>query len=299
MRSPVFTGIRPIAVNSFVASLGLAAARRAGAIALRASPLVLLVASGCSQNAFTLKGQVDKLQTEQTQLAQRNQELQNRANTLDKANQELETALAQTKQQSQRLEEHLALLREQLGSASTQLAQLMGEKQTTEQRAQAMMASAKRRSDASITPNNSLLANLPAVNIPGIEVRQDGDVVRIELPADRLFEPGTARLTSSAGMLIDAVAGEVARAYPSQMIGIEGHTDSDTLLGTGAASSHQLSASRAAAVHEYLTTRDRLRPQQLFIAGHGSNHPVVSNASLTGKARNRRVELVIYPEAGK
>ena len=39
-----------------------------------------------------------------------------------------------------------------------------------------------------------------------------------------------------------------------------------------------------------------MRPQQLFLVAHGSNHPVVSNASLQGKARNRRVELVVYPE---
>ena len=33
-----------------------------------------------------------------------------------------------------------------------------------------------------------------------------------------------------------------------------------------------------------------------FVVGHGSNHPVVSNATPAGKERNRRVELVVYPE---
>ena len=53
---------------------------------------------------------------------------------------------------------------------------------------------------------------------------------------------------------------------------------------------------RSAAVFDYLTTRGRMRPQELFLVGHGSNHPVVSNASAAGKARNRRVELVVYPD---
>ena len=35
---------------------------------------------------------------------------------------------------------------------------------------------------------------------------------------------------------------------------------------------------------------------QLFVIGHGANHPVVSNASDAGKARNRRIEFVVYPE---
>ena len=50
------------------------------------------------------------------------------------------------------------------------------------------------------------------------------------------------------------------------------------------------------AVYEELTSRMRMRPDQLFVVGHGSNHPVVSNATAEGKQRNRRVELVIYPE---
>ena len=58
----------------------------------------------------------------------------------------------------------------------------------------------------------------------------------------------------------------------------------------------QLSIARAAAVFDYLTTRGHMRTQQLFVVGHGSNHPVVSNASMQGKARNRRVELVVYPD---
>ena len=50
------------------------------------------------------------------------------------------------------------------------------------------------------------------------------------------------------------------------------------------------------ALYDYLATRTRLKPQQLFVVGHGANHPVVSNGTPAGKDRNRRVELVIYPE---
>ena len=39
-----------------------------------------------------------------------------------------------------------------------------------------------------------------------------------------------------------------------------------------------------------------MRQGQLFLVAHGSNHPVVSNATAAGRARNRRIELVIYSE---
>jgi outer membrane protein OmpA-like peptidoglycan-associated protein len=39
-----------------------------------------------------------------------------------------------------------------------------------------------------------------------------------------------------------------------------------------------------------------LRQGQLFLVAHGSNHPVVSNATAAGRTRNRRIELVVYAE---
>ena len=48
-------------------------------------------------------------------------------------------------------------------------------------------------------------------------------------------------------------------------------------------------------VYDVLVGRTRLQGNQLFIVGHGANHPIVSNATLEGKRRNRRVELVVIP----
>ncbi len=147
-----------------------------------------------------------------------------------------------------------------------------------------------------ISANSSLEKSLPVINLPGVEVRQDGDVVRIELPADRLFNPGTAQIRQDASPMLDTVAAEIQRAYPNQIIGVEGHTDSDPPQQGTWQSNHQLSTARAGAVLDYLAGRSHMRPQQLFVVGHGGNHPVVSNATPQGKARNRRVELVVYPE---
>ena len=175
------------------------------------------------------------------------------------------------------------------------MAQSQQDKQLVERNAQAIVASTKRRAGVSITPNSSLAQNLPALNLPGVAVRQDGDVVRIEISGDRLFEPGGAQLRPDAVTLLDAVAAEIERTYPEQIIGVEGHTDNDPPPAPWT-SSHQFTMGRAMSVFDYLSTRTRLRPNQLFLVGHGSNHPVVSNATLAGKARNRRVELVVYPD---
>src|SRR4029079_7357885 len=209
--------------------------------------LLWLLPTGCANNPYALQSQNQALQQQQATLVQRNQELQSRASTLDRDNQELESLLAQTRQQGKVLEDHVAALREQLSSATTQLAQLRDEKHPTDKQTQAQMASTRRRVGAQITANNSLQRNLPPLNLSGIDVRADGDVVRVELPAARLFQPGSAMLQPVAGPLLDSVAAELPLSYPDQRIGVEGHTDGD-LIRSGMGDNQQISVARATAV---------------------------------------------------
>jgi len=263
----------------------------AGSLGLLWLPLL----AGCANNPYALQSQNQALQTQQASLAQRNQELQSRASTLDRDNQELETLLAQTRQQGKVLEDHVAALRDQLATATTQLAQLRDEKHLTDKQTEALMASTRRRVGAQITANNSLQRNLPPLNLSGIDVRADGDVVRVELPAARLFQPGSAMLQPVAGPLLGSVAAELARSYPDQRIGVEGHTDGD-LIRSGMGDNQQISVARATAVYQHLAARGVIAANRMFVVGHGANNPVVSNATAAGKARNSRVELVVYPE---
>lgn len=251
---------------------------------------------GCAQNPYVLQGKLETLQREHTSLTQRYQELQSRMATLDQDNQEQGTLLAQSQQQRRVLEDEVAALREQLGSAATQVAKLRDAHSEVEKRAETLAASAKRRIGASISANNSQRDQLAALQIPGVETRVDGDVVRVELPGNSLFEPGTARLLPTAPALLDSVGAALAKQYPHQTIGVEGHTDDEPIGNRLWSNNHHLSTGRAMAVYDYLVGRSRLRPGQLFVVGHGENHPIVSNATTTGKERNRRVELVVYPE---
>jgi flagellar motor protein MotB len=251
---------------------------------------------GCASNSAALQKQAQTFQQQQYALQQKTTELQSKIATLDRDNQELETLLAQTRQQSKVVEDQLAAVREQLSTASAQLTQLRNDKQLSDKQAEALMASVKRRARGQITANNSLQSSLPDLKIPGVEVRNDGDVVRVELPAARLFQPESAALQPVAGALVDSVAGELARAFPQHRIGVEGHTDNDFIRTPGVGDHTQLSTARAAAVYHYLVSRGQIPANQLFVAGHGAAHPVVSNATAAGKARNARVELVVYPE---
>lgn len=251
---------------------------------------------GCAQNPYVLQGQLERLQQEHVALGQRYQELQTRMATLDQDNQEQGQLLAQSLQQRRVLEDQLTAVREQLSGATTQLANLKQSSGEVEKRAEMLAASVKKRIGASISANSSVREPLPKLDLPGVQSRVDGDVIRVELPANRLFLPGGAQLSPEAAALVDPVATAIAARYADHRIGIEGHTDTDPVSNSRWSSNHVLSVGQAMAVYDYLVGHTRLKAKQLFVVGHGGNYPVVSNATPAGKQRNSRVELVIYPE---
>ena len=250
-------------------------------------PVALAIGvSGCAQNPLLFQSQLQNLQQQQAALARRTDELLARASSLDTDNQELQSLLAQSAQQRRVLEDQVAVLQEQLRSATEQIARLREGQGGSEGGVPANLASQRQ----------ARTGDLPLAQIPGTVVRRDGDVIRIELAGSQLFERGGARLLPEAAALLDQTAEVLVRTYPRHFIGIEGHTDSDPVQSGRWTSNHQLSVARAMAVYDYLVARTRLSPRRLFVAGHGPNHPIVSNGTPQGKERNRRVELVVYPE---
>ena len=255
------------------------------------------VLTGCADNPMVVSGRVNELQQQQLALNRQNQELLSRAGTMDRDNQELQAALSQARQQNKILEDEKRLVKEQLASLNSQLARIRDEKKTSEQKVQALNASMQRQGGPPIAPNNSFLKTLPSFQRPDVMVRRDGDVIRVEMLAASLFEPGSAQLRPGAPALIGEVAAELLRTYPHQLIGVEGHTDSDPVSNAMWRNNHQFSVSRAMMVYEVLVSQGRFQPKQLLVVGHGAAHPVVSNGEPAGKQRNNRVELVIYPDA--
>ena len=198
------------------------------------------------------------------------------------------------------MQDEIGALREQLASTSTQLAQA----RAAGPAAAVGTTTGRPVADAALAPPAAggpvgaatMQSAMTQLSLPGIDPRFDGAVVRIDIPADRLFEAGTANLLPGGAAVLTQVAADMERVYPGHFVGIEGHIDTEPLQNASWKTPHQLTAARAAAVFDFLTTRTQVHEGQLFLVAHGANHPLVSNATAAGRARNRRVELVIYPE---
>jgi flagellar motor protein MotB len=258
--------------------------------------LSLLALAGCADNPMVARGNIAQYQKQQTDLQNQIAQYQKRINDLDHDNQRNQALLAQSQQQNKLLEDRLTAVTEQLRSSSDQLARVERDKQEIDGTVRAQAASLRRQTGVSITPNNSFLQTLPVIRYADVHVRRDGDVIRVELPGNQLFDSGSAQIKPAAYAMIGDVAAEIRRTYPDQLLGVEGHTDNDQVAGGQYRTNHALSTARALAVYDVLVSSQRYRPEQLFVVGHGPNYPVVSNGTLEGKQRNRRVELVIYPQ---
>ncbi len=253
-----------------------------------------------------------KLQSQATELRQKDDELRRlesvrrRALEMDSDNRDLQKQLAQTEQQSRLYEDQLKVMKQQLSETASRLSDAIQAQQQMQQEADHQVAALQanlqrqatlqKRSGATIRANSSAQPMASAIQIAGLNVRQDGDVVRIELPSDQMFLPGTATLSPTSTQSIAQVANAISKYYPRQKVGIEAHWDNTKTEGTAWRNSHQLSAAQAYAVFEQLSSIHHLNPRQLLVVGHGPNYPVATNNSPTGQQRNRRVEIVIYPD---
>ena len=232
----------------------------------------------------------------QQQTAPQLVELQRRVQQLDDNNRQLTTQLAQTQQQSQAFRERADLLAKQLGDLSTQNRQLLSASQQYADQARGMQASMNARGGAKITANNSLANSAAGLQVAGAQVIPEGDLIRIRVAGDQLFSPGTAQLNPAAATVLDQVAAAITQQFSRQRVGIEGHTDTTQLYGGAYGTPYQLAGAQAQAVMDQLVRRNGVPMQQMFVIAHGPNHPIADNQTPAGRAENRRLELVIYPE---
>lgn len=248
-----------------------------------------------------------------------NAEYERRLQQLDENNRQLTTQLAQSQQQMQVYRDRADLLQKQLLDTSSQLQESRLAQQQLQGQTRGMQASMSARGGATLRPNTSappaagqqsgaaplgtpvstaspLNAQLANFQVPGATVQSEGSVIRIRVPADQLFAQGNGQLNPTAYQILDNVATAILSRFPRQRVAIEAHTDSAPLYGGAYSTAYQLASAQAQAVMDQLIRRNTLPAQQLTVVAHGPNFPRGDNQSPAGRAENRRIEFVIYPE---
>jgi len=123
-----------------------------------------------------------------------------------------------------------------------------------------------------------------------IEVRRDKRWIEVEIKSSILFASGSAALSAASAPVLRELAEKFKPL--DNVIHVEGFTDNVPISNFEFLSNWELSAARAASV-VHLFTRLGIDPKRLAAIGYGEFRPVASNDTAQGRARNRRVVLVI------
>lgn len=117
--------------------------------------------------------------------------------------------------------------------------------------------------------------------------------VSMDLNGAILFDTGQADVRDDAKIFMQKIASILER-YRDCIIEIEGHTDNVPIHSSIYESNRYLSTARANKVYDYIMEQANLDERNMKVSGYGESHPIASNDSEEGRARNRRVSIKIY-----
>ena len=153
--------------------------------------------------------------------------------------------------------------------------------------------------DASMKKLKETLSKaLNAFEGKGLTVEQKNGKVYVSMENKLLFQTGSWAVGTEGRKAVVEV-GKVLAQNPDISVLIEGHTDNDKILGNiggGIESNWDLSTKRATAIVNILAENSGIQKKNLTAAGRGEFAPIMSNDTSEGKAKNRRIEIILTPK---
>ncbi len=205
-------------------------------------------------------------------------------------------AIAENVQKNRELLAQLEAKEQALATESERLNGLQKELESRSQRV-AELERVIASKDAEMTQlKNAISKALTAFEGKGLTVEQRNGKVYISMENKLLFKSGSWSVGSEGRTAVQQL-GSVLADNPDISILIEGHTDDDPYKGNSQISGNwDLSTKRATAIVNILRENDGINPENLTAAGRGEFAPVASNETSEGKAKNRRIEVILTPK---
>ena len=133
----------------------------------------------------------------------------------------------------------------------------------------------------------------------GLSVEQRDGKVYVSMENKLLFQSGSWSVGNTGKQALKQL-GSVLAANPEIAVLIEGHTDSDPYIGNDNLSGNwDLSTKRATEIVKLLLKNNKIKAENLTAAGRGQYQPLATNKTAAGKAKNRRIEVILTPKLDK
>ena len=249
----------------------------------------------------TLKTELDKLKAERDKLAADYTASSNNLKTLQSSYNALEKnsdeSLKANMDKNRDLLAQLEAKEKALAAEKSRLAKLSTDFKDRSDRVNELEAMIAAKEASMKKLKETLSKSLKAFEGKGLTVQQKDGKVYVSMENKLLFESGSWAVGAEGKKAVVAV-GKVLGDNPDISVLIEGHTDNDKFGGAVGQieNNWDLSTKRATSIVNILGENAKINKQNLTAAGRGEFSPLMSNDTPEGKAKNRRIEIVLTPK---
>ncbi len=249
-----------------------------------------------------LKTELDKLKAERDKLANDYAASSNNLKTLQASYNALEKnsdeALKANMDKNRELLAQLEAKEKALASEKDRLNKLSADLKDRSDRVNELESMIAAKEAAMKKLKETLSKSLKAFEGKGLTIHQKDGKVYVSMENKLLFESGSWTVGAEGKKAVDLV-GKVLGDNPDIAVLIEGHTDNDKItgvIGGGVESNWDLSTKRATAIVNIISANAKVKKENLTAAGRGEYSPLMSNDTPDGKAKNRRIEIILTPK---
>jgi len=206
------------------------------------------------------------------------------------------SAIAQNSKKNRELLAQLEAKEQALATENGRLQKLKEDMEARSQRIAELESMIASKDAAMNKLKNAISKALTNFEGKGLTVEQRDGKVYVSMENKLLFQSGSWAVGANGKQAVNQL-GAVLADNPEIAILIEGHTDNDPYTGTGVINSNwDLSTKRATAIVQILKENSAINPENLTAAGRGEYAPIASNDTSEGKAKNRRIEVILTPK---
>ncbi len=182
------------------------------------------------------------------------------------------------------------------GKSSANIDKLVGEINASNKYIKQLISTNSRNDSLNLALSNKLKRSLDNVADQDVDVKVLKGVVMISLSDKMLYKSGDYNVLPAAKEVLGKVAA-VINDYDTYSVLIEGNTDNVPLSSANLPKDNwDLSALRATAVAKILQMQFGVNPNRITAGGRSEYNPKTTNASVSGRAENRRTEIIIMPK---
>ncbi|MCL6218773.1 OmpA/MotB family protein [Zunongwangia pacifica] len=241
----------------------------------------------------SLTAERDKLKNELTSLQSNYENLKSSYDALEKNS---SAAIAENSRQNRELLAQLEEKEKTLAAEQARLEKLQKDLAARSQRIDELEGLIAAKDAKMNALKDAISKALTDFEGKGLTVEQRDGKVYVSMENKLLFNSGSWAVNADGRQAVNQL-GNVLAQNPDISVLIEGHTDNVPYGGNGPLKDNwDLSTKRATAIVQILRENSNIDPQNLTAAGRGEYAPVATNDTAEGKAKNRRIEVILTPK---